>query len=135
MKPGTIQRVFQFKAWNSIHFYFKTPNKQMLVYFRTRPGKCLIWQKNFYNVTVLIKIKQILFSLLVGDRQVKRCSGFITAIHNWFSESAISDLVFSVNLTSIKSIDEAFKGKHYRRSLRKLHIWSNLTESDQSMGW
>ena len=94
----------------------------MLVYVRTRPGKCLIWQKKFYNVTVLIKIKQILFSLLVGDRQVKRCNGFITAIHNWFSESAISDLVFSVSLTSIKSIDKAFKGKHYRRSLRKLHI-------------
>ena len=28
-----------------IYFQFLTPNKQMMVFFRTRLGKTLIWQK------------------------------------------------------------------------------------------
>ena len=65
---------------------------------------------------------------------MKIWTGYITAIHDWFPESGILDLIVSVNLTTVKSIDQALEGKHYRRSLRKFNIWSNLTESDQSMG-
>ena len=65
---------------------------------------------------------------------MKRWTGYITAIHDWFPESEISDLIVSVNLATVKSIDQALEGKHYRRSPRKFNIWSNLKKSDQSMG-
>ena len=51
-QPGTVRfkiglffKKNFFAILNFIYFQFLTPNKQIIVFFRTRPGEILIWQK------------------------------------------------------------------------------------------
>ena len=50
-----------------------------------------------------------------------QCS-FITAINKRFSGSGISDLIVSADIIAEKSIDQAFRAKHFRRIVRALQL-------------
>ena len=91
--------------------------------------------------------KNILFMQLVGDQPVytlivqlrnenfdkfkniipvlgpfhTQCS-FITVINKRFAGSGITKLIVSADIIADKSVDQAFRGKHYRRIVRALQL-------------
>ena len=47
---------------------------------------------------------------------------FITAISKGFQGPGLADIVVSASIIAEKSVDQAFRGKHYRRIVRALQL-------------
>ena len=50
-----------------------------------------------------------------------QCS-FINAINKRFTGSGLSDIIVSANIIADKSVDQAMRGKHYRRIVRAMQL-------------
>ena len=64
------------------------------------------------------KFKKIIPILGPFDTQVS----FITAINKRFSGSGLSDIIVAADIIADKSVDQAMRGKHYRRIVRALQL-------------
>ena len=99
------------------------------------------------RLLLVIEEKNIPFVVLTGDQPVytlivqirNECNGkfdkiiqflgpfhtqvaFITAIARRFEGSGLTDIIVSASIIADKSVDQAFRGKHYRRVVRALQL-------------
>eukprot|EP00112_Aurelia_sp_Birch-Aquarium-sp1_P018096 Seg4270.2 transcript_id=Seg4270.2/GoldUCD/mRNA.D3Y31 product="hypothetical protein" protein_id=Seg4270.2/GoldUCD/D3Y31 len=141
------QKVGSFGGFQSI--VQNSPARSKAHYFLTlpkAPHKSVVHEVMLRLIAV-INDKDLPFMQLVGDQPVytlivqlrnenravfekilpilgpfhTQCS-FITAINKRFSGSGLSDLIVSADIVAEKSIDQALRGKHYRRAIRALQL-------------
>ena len=112
-----------------------------------RPPHKSVVHEIMTHLLQVIDEKSLPFVLLTGDQPVytlivqvrNECVGmfdkiipflgpfhtqvaFITAISKRFQGSGLADIVVSASIIAEKSVDQAFRGKHYRRIVRALQL-------------